>query len=328
MVMGGPAAQHNNFWQLLARPTGAPWRLVTPPGVASNGGLVAAPATADSAVAVFRPSQELAFSPLASTTDGGASWSAGLLDARVAAVPGALAADPGSGHLLALLADGTAEASASGGTHWARLVTQRTLAASEAGRRCGLAGLTAVAFGPTGSPLLAGSCRHRQAGVFALSGGTWQLAGPALPASVGGQTTAVMELAATGNTETVLLSAGSGPKAVLLAAWSAGHRGWRLSAPMGLGGAPIQSVSTGPGGAIGVTLTGRSGLVISGSGAPWQRLPLLPKGTQTLAVGAAGRVDALAAARTIFTDWSLASGSRAWGKSQTLHVPVQYGSSG
>ena len=40
-VMGGSAASHNNFWQLFVRPDGtSTWRLATPPGVASNGGLV------------------------------------------------------------------------------------------------------------------------------------------------------------------------------------------------------------------------------------------------------------------------------------------------
>ena len=39
-VMGGSAASHNNFWQLFVRPAGtSTWRLATPPGVASNGGL-------------------------------------------------------------------------------------------------------------------------------------------------------------------------------------------------------------------------------------------------------------------------------------------------
>ena len=41
--MGGSAADHNNFWQLFVRPAGTgSWRLVTPPGVATNGGLVVA----------------------------------------------------------------------------------------------------------------------------------------------------------------------------------------------------------------------------------------------------------------------------------------------
>ena len=42
-VMGGSAADENNFWQLFVRPAGATrWSLVTPQGVADNGGLVAA----------------------------------------------------------------------------------------------------------------------------------------------------------------------------------------------------------------------------------------------------------------------------------------------
>ena len=46
-VMGGSAASENNFWQLFVRPAGASrWSLVTPEGVADNGGLVARAARA------------------------------------------------------------------------------------------------------------------------------------------------------------------------------------------------------------------------------------------------------------------------------------------
>ena len=39
-VMGGSAASENNFWQVFVRPAGASrWSLVTPEGVADNGGL-------------------------------------------------------------------------------------------------------------------------------------------------------------------------------------------------------------------------------------------------------------------------------------------------
>lgn len=136
--MGGSAANHNNFWQLFARPVGTTtWRLVTPPGVATNGGLVIATPGAGTVVAGFRPSQNLAYSPLATTHDNGAAWSPSLLDARLANVPAALAAAPGGGRLLALLTNGTAELSSPGGTHWAPLATIRSLARTEAGRRCG-----------------------------------------------------------------------------------------------------------------------------------------------------------------------------------------------
>ncbi len=90
-VMGGSAAAENNFWQLFVRPRGASrWSLVTPQGVADNGGLVAAGA-GPSLLVGFRPSQGLAFSPLATSTDTGKNWTPGLLDADLADVPDALA---------------------------------------------------------------------------------------------------------------------------------------------------------------------------------------------------------------------------------------------
>ena len=87
-VMGGPAAQHNNFWQLFVRPAATgKWRLATPPGVASNGGLVVASLGAGSVVAGFRPSQELSYSPLATSHDDGTGWTPGVLDAALAESP-------------------------------------------------------------------------------------------------------------------------------------------------------------------------------------------------------------------------------------------------
>lgn len=115
-VMGGSAAAENNFWQLFVRPTGASsWSEVTPPGVADNGGLVAAAGPAGTPLLVgFRPSQGLTFSPLAASTDQGRKWTTGLLGAGLADVPDALAAGP-SGRALALLRDGTIETAATAG---------------------------------------------------------------------------------------------------------------------------------------------------------------------------------------------------------------------
>ena len=186
-VMGGSAAADNNFWQLFVRPAGASrWSLVTPQGVADNGGLVAA-GGARSLTVGFRPSQNLAFSPLATSTDAGQNWTPGLLDAGLADTPGAIAVGP-SGRTLALLQDGTIEAaptaSAAAAGQWTRLTTLKALAASAPGRACGLAGVNAVSFGPDKYPMAAGSCaRPGVAGVFADAGGTWRSAGPALPAS-------------------------------------------------------------------------------------------------------------------------------------------------
>ena len=153
--MGGSAASHNNFWQLFVRPAGtSSWRLATPPGVASNGGLVLTGLASGSVLAGFRPSQDLAYSPLATTKDNGKAWSPGLLDAGLADVPGALAADPASGRLLALLTNGTADMSGPGGTRWTRLITRHALATSPAGTRCQPGSLTAATFSPSGQPLL------------------------------------------------------------------------------------------------------------------------------------------------------------------------------
>jgi len=133
--MGGPAATHNNFWELFVRPAGTTtWKLATPPGVASNGGLVMAATGATSLVAGFRPSQDLTFSPLATTTDAGALWSQNtLLSPGFGDVPYALAGT-GGGRLLALTQQGTIELGTGLGTAWTKLSTQQALAGSAAWR--------------------------------------------------------------------------------------------------------------------------------------------------------------------------------------------------
>ena len=115
-VMGGSAASQNNFWQLFIRPAGASrWSLATPEGVADNGGLVAAgDAGGTSLVVGFRPSQALAFSPLATSSNAGQTWTPGLLDAALADVPDALAVAP-SGQWMALLSDGGISSAPSAG---------------------------------------------------------------------------------------------------------------------------------------------------------------------------------------------------------------------
>ena len=330
-VLGGPAAQHNNFWQLFVRPaaTGR-WRLVTPPGVASNGGLVMASLGAGSVVAGFRPSQDLSYSPLATTHDNGTAWAPGLLDAALADVPDALAANPGGGHLIALLAGGEAELSGPGGTAWTRLATHRALAASAAGSRCGLGSLTAVAFSATGVPLLAAGCtRPGTAGIFAYAGGTWHPAGPALPSPYAHQIVTVLRLTTAGGTTTALLAAGTGPAAHLLAAWSTdGGTYWALSPPLPLHGANLMSASPGSGGTVAIVLNGKRGETIAGAARPWRPLPALPPGTATLAPGPAGGWDALAVHGTKLAVWQLAPGGGSWAATQTINVPVQFGSSG
>jgi hypothetical protein len=331
VVMGGSVATNDNFWQLFVRPAGSStWKLVTPPGTPDNGGLVLADGGAQSLITGFRPSQYLTYTPLIVTRDAGQAWSsAGPLDGALADVPDALAAAPGSGNLLALLTDGTAEQAAPGYTSWTTLATQRSLAATPAGRRCGLQDLTAAAFTPPGTPLLAGTCAHLgTAGIFADTGGAWHAAGPAIPAGLAGQDITVRRLTPTGPGIAALLTAGTGPAASVLVAWSAdGASRWTLSPPLPLRGAALSSASFGPGGTAAVITTADRGETIASTGSSWRPLPPLPPGTATLAPGPGGTADALAVNGGTLTIWHLAPAATAWTRVQVIKVPIQYGSS-
>jgi hypothetical protein len=331
-VMGGSAASHNNSWQLFERPSGSSrWKLVTPPGVADNGGLVLAGAGGPSLITALRPSQNLTFTPLAVTRDGGTSWAqAGPLGAALADSPDALAASPGTGRLLALLRTGAAETAVPGYARWATLVTTRTLAKAPAGSRCGLRELTAAAFTATGEPMLAGSCsRPGIAGVFAFRDGGWQPAGLDLPASLARQQVAVVRLTRTRAGMTALLEAGAGPEASLVAAWSTGRDGgWVLSRPVRLRYSRLTSTSFGTAGAAAIILNGRRAEAIAGPAGTWRPLPSLPGGTATVVANPAGGYSAVAVSRAKLTIWQLWNGSNAWHAAQSIKVPIQDGSSG
>ena len=92
----------NTFWQLFYRPDGSvPWsNRVEATATATNGGLVLASAGPSLLVGV-RPSVDLTFTPLISTSNGGRSWSDGLVAKELAARPDALATT--AGHALALV---------------------------------------------------------------------------------------------------------------------------------------------------------------------------------------------------------------------------------
>ena len=226
--------------------------------------------------------------------------------------------------------NGTVKAAAPGYTRWTSLTSRRSLATTPAGRRCGLTTLTAGAFTPSGTPLLAGQCRRPgTAGIFAASNGTWQAAGPGTPATLDHQHATVLRLTRTSTGNAALLETGTGPDASLLAAWSTGNGGhWALSPVARLRGAEPISASFGPSGAVAVVLTGNRAETITGPGAAWRSLPALPAGTATLAAGPSGGFDALAVRRTRLTVWRLGPGTTAWRATQAMNVPVQFGSSG
>jgi hypothetical protein len=343
----GAAAGPNLFWQLFVRENRASrWTLATPPDVATNGAIALAIDGSRSLVTGIHPSLLLGFSPVTSTPDGGHTWSAGSPDAGLASVPDALAAAPHGGQLIALDHDGHARLGSAASGNWTTLTSTRALAATPAGRRCGLSALTAAAFSQSGSPVLAGTCSQPGvAGVFVHRGGAWQAAGPTLPAALDQQKVRVLRLVRVGGKLVALLQAGDGSGARLLTAWTAAQhptpsqqpapsQRWTLSSAVPTAGRVVVSSSFGSTGAVAVALTGGRAEFLPGSsaGAAWQPLPALPQGRAViLALPAGGGVDALAAAGSVMTAWRLHLGQHGsagtWTKTQTMKVPIQYGSS-
>ena len=334
--MGGSAQDAlDNFWELFARPAGTTtWKLATPAGVASNGGLVMAATGPASLVTGFLPTQKLTFSPLATTSDGGSNWSqSALLDPGFGAVPYALAAGS-HGQLLALTGTGNVEASANAGLTWRTITTQRALAASPAARACGVQALTAAAWTPSGSPVIAARCAQPGvAGIFTLSAAGWRRTGPTLAASVSHDAVDVIGLATNGQQTTAVLAAKTTAGTTIVACWSAdGGTTWRASPGLGAKSAAGASVSIWADGAVGLVLPGTAaastGATIGSQTSAWRTFPLLPARTATLAAGPNDQPQALAVSGTALTTWQLAVGSNRWTPTQTIRVPVPIGSSG
>ena len=174
----------NTFWELFYRATSTSlWHLVTPTGVADNGGLVVSVAGAGAATVGFEPSQLLRYSPLALSSDDGESWVPALVPKSLVSTPDALAATRGSvGTALALVRGGAANVLTAKGPllSWHALSGDRLLASgSDAG--CGATGLDAVDLTSSNIPLVGSGCRRAgQVGIFAHLGTRWELVGPRL----------------------------------------------------------------------------------------------------------------------------------------------------
>ncbi len=168
--MGQSGVPLNTFWQVFFRAPGSTsWTLVTPTGVADNGGLTLTAAADGSITVGFEPSQRLNFSPLARSDDEGSSWTPALVPAALVAAPDAMAVASRSGPALALVRHGAAQIMVSSGSllRWVPLSGSRSLTGTAAAR-CGVEGLDAVAFGTSATPMLGTGCgRPGQVGVFA-----------------------------------------------------------------------------------------------------------------------------------------------------------------
>ncbi len=328
VAMGHLGDPSNTFWELFHL-AGAVvhWSLVTPPGVASNGGLVLAPGPGGSLAAGFEPTDLLHFSPLARTAAGGASWSAGTAPGELASVPDALAA-AGPGY-VALLRSGLGTVVSNGGD----LNTWTPVASLDgsAPPGCDPTGATAVAALADGSPEVGLECvRGRQAAILLDRGGRWLPVGPALP-PVAGAGTEVLRLVGTGGGVAALIRAGGQRHGALYAAWSAdGSSTWSVSPPLTTGAVSLVATGTTPAGGFVVTSAapagGRSAAVIDPGAAAWRTLAAPPSRTAVVAALPGGGFDALAVDHSTLGVSTLEG--RGWTLQARVAVPIQYGSSG
>jgi hypothetical protein len=320
----------NTFWQLLALTSGASWRLATPPGVASNGGLVVS-AAPTSVLAGFGPSQELLYSPLARTLDQGSSWQPGVLPASLSLVPDALVEGEDKSLSLMRTAGGTVVAGTGDLSTWTPVTKASTLRQQSAVAGCHLRSLTAVTLDAEDSPVVGASCT--QGGKVALftpsSSSRWLLTGPDIPGVVSGPTE-VVRLDQTAAGTAALVSAGRSGAARLFGMWSTdGLRSWTVSAGLPLDGTSL--LSTGLTAAGGFVVAARGGdmsrwsSTVSPSGSQWRRLPAPPSGTTSVTATAGGGFDALAPVGSVLSVYGL--GATGWTRVQKLRVAIQYGSS-
>jgi hypothetical protein len=314
VAMGTLSDPANTFWQLLVRPHGSPkWSdQVEATAVATNGGIIlaAGPGTVEAAA---RPTNLLSFTPLITTADGGRSWASnGLVPSAVAPNPDSLAS--GTVGLLAV-ASGQVEQRASGGQAWTTAATLKDL---QVARACHPTTITAVAYAGN-QPTVGVACgKSGVVGVLVRSSGTWNLDGPEIgtrsPARVLGLRST------TGSGLTALVEAGG----EVLAAWRTAT-GWTVSSPLAIN----DLLSVGPAGTgwfvLGHDLTVHTA---AAPAAPWDTLTTAPRGTATMVFDARTEALAVDPTGTVLTVWALSPNGAGWAETQSLKVPIQYGSSG
>jgi hypothetical protein len=336
LPMGLLSDPSNTFWQVLHAEAGSShWSVVTPQGVADNGGLVSGAST-NSVVVGTLPSNLLTFSPLSVSVDNGTNWSPAFLPGALAARPDALADAGGtSGGSLAVVGTRVLRAR-QGAASWSPLVTLRRL--RRVSPRCDATALDAVAATPSGSPLIATGCgRSGTVAVFTTSGGSWRQIGTTLPPRFAGWSTSVLRLESNGPATTALVAAAHGGHAVVVALWRRAG-GWTASTPLPVTSeTPVLATSVGVAGTVAVALGPKRAPVGYDlfPGGRWTRLPPLPPATRAFGplepgVGLGGPViDAFTVSGgTVLGVYTLTPSGTEWTKVQSTEVPLAYGSSG
>jgi hypothetical protein len=332
LPMGELSDPANTFWQVLhAVPGVSHWSVVTPRGVADNGGLVTG-ATVGSVVVGFLPSQLLRFSPLAVSSSGGRAWTPQLLPVALAADPDALASGPAGDAVAAVVGDRVLTAPP-GLSHWSSLVTVSRLA--RLFPRCGVTSVDAVAVLPSGAPLVATGCDRGGIGIFTETDGAWSTYATA-SGSAWRSATQVLRLEATGSMSTALVRTRRNGHPVFVGAWRGPNGAWTFSSPLSLPSrAKVRASAVGDDGALAMLVgsdTGGSAYTIDPNGA-WRRLPAPPTGTAVLAIPTGtttidtGAIDAFTVRGGALVVYGLTP-SGSWVRVQSSRVAIAYGSSG
>lgn len=318
VAMGHLDDPDNTFWEELYRPPGATaWSLRTPPGVADNGGLVTATNGSSLIVGVLA-SNKLAFSPLATSRDQGASYTPALLPSSLTGVPDALTA--GADGSAYALSGGRVLASGPALTGWHSVFAGGAGGRSTGG--CQVTELRAIALTAQG-PAIGAQCSLSGSGaVFILGDGTQRDLSP----PHAGDTVGILRLVGYGQGLATLVRSNHGT--AVTAAWDGAVGGpWTESAP--LPAATVVSTSVSLPGAFSVLWRDGGGVLraasIGAGDRAWKVMPPPPAATAAVAIEG-GRADALAVDVTTFSDYELTDGR--WLPVQHLDVPLAFGSSG
>ena len=338
LPMGNFSDPSNTFWELFHAAAGSShWSLVTPPGVADNGGLIESATVGATLVGVL-PSSLLRFSPLAQSANSGNSWVPAFLPGALAPLPDALAYDATPpGGAVALLGGGRALSAPVGLSSWSPLVTAAVLSRVSPG--CGVDGLDAAALLPSGAPLIATGCRWGgRVGLFTRTAATWQSAGLTLGGPLRGAATTVLRAQSMATTTTVLVLASRGSRHALVALWQSGSGPWTVATPLALAsGASVRSSAVNSAGDMVVLLAGHADrtreAVDVTPGGSWNQLPRLPARTTALALPAGATassrpdVDAFSVNGESLGVFSLTPSGATWARVQSSQIPLAYSSS-
>lgn len=323
-----PAQAH---WQVLHTAHAANgWKLDTPPGVSTRGGVVASFPVGGAWVGVVAHGT-LNFSPLA-LDSGGGGWQPAVAPGALADVPGSLAAVSGTVAYAVVAGKAGPEVAATSdaGQRWATIASPSALKALGAGQGCAAPTLAGLAANSSGLLWAAANCSGR--GRVALL--RWQATSrhwniTRLPVPVGRTTPVTTEalgpVVASGGVDIPVLSWGHHGNVSLTVESTASGKQSRSTPALDLGpvaAAPAIGVLDTTTWALAQSRAGAPTLQASTAGGAWRRIASPPKATIAVTPGPAGSGYALVhPGHGLLQVWTLPAPETAWRQVSTIPVP-------